>query len=181
MISESLTALVNSLTDWATWLSSRRHTMKQTTQLKLLENVTMYIVWKTFYRLPYFNTEQIRTLTSHIRSHFCHCHCKRNDKEVPRLKICIHSSLLIKAISGADRSSLDPRMCNVQPSAAIANWDRWINVKLIEFRMQFSSSLKGFSAQKIYFASNLIFWVGMGWGTGHLAQNNHNKLVQGTW
>ena len=121
--------------------------------------------------------------TEHIRSHFCHCHCKRNDKEVPRLKICIHSSLLIKAISGADRSSLDPRMCNVQPSAAIANWDRWINVKLIEFRMQFSSSLKGFSAQKIYFASNLIFWVGMGWGTGHWAQNtqnNHKKLVPGT-
>ena len=43
---------------------------------------------------------------------------------------------------------------------------------LISYKF-FSSSeshLKGSSAKKIYFASNLIFWVGMGCGIGHLAQ-----------
>ena len=29
--------------------------------------------------------------------------------------------------------------------------------------------LKGIRRQKDYFGPNLIFWVGMGWGTGHLA------------
>ena len=32
------------------------------------------------------------------------------------------------------------------------------------------TEVKGISRQKIYFASNLIFWVGMGWGIGHFSQ-----------
>ena len=37
--------------------------------------------------------------------------------------------------------------------------------------MSDNRTIKGMLRQKIYFASNLIFWVGMGWGIGQLAQN----------